>query len=225
MMSKDVEAKSSNAERQGSFVSFESKMKQAATMLKEVHHYYQQPLLVVADSWFGNDGLWSRLERGSQGCFHLLSRMRTNNTLYDFAPVLVEGEKRKAGRPRKYGDPLGSVNECAASWKDKASAYTVFLYGKKREVLAYSQTVMLKTIRCPVRVVWVYRQTRYVALMTTDLTLSIEQIIEYYDARWKIDIFQPYCLHKFQLIVFSLLFLHGNDKSTALAVPYIQATA
>lgn len=40
MMKKDIEAESSNAERQGSLVSFESKMKQAATMLKEVHAYY-----------------------------------------------------------------------------------------------------------------------------------------------------------------------------------------
>jgi SRSO17 transposase len=187
MMQKDIEAKSINAERKGKLISFETKMKQAATMLKEVHKYFQQPVLVVADSWFGNDGLWSRLERGSEGCFHLLSRMRTNITLYDFAPVPVEGEKRKAGRPRKYGDRLGSVDECAASWKEKAQAYTVFLYGKQREVLAYSQTVMLKTMRCPVRVVWVYRQTRYVALMTTDLTLSVKQIIEFYGARWKIE--------------------------------------
>ena len=46
---------------------------------------------------------------------------------------------------------------------------------------------MLKTMKCPVRVVFVYRKTRYVALMTTDLTLSVEQIIEYYGARWKIE--------------------------------------
>ncbi len=62
-----------------------------------------------------------------------------------------------------------------------------WLYGKQREVLAYAQTVMLKTMKCQVRVVWVYRKTRYVALMTTDLTLSVEQIIEYYGARWKIE--------------------------------------
>jgi hypothetical protein len=36
-------------------------------------------------------------------------------------------------------------------------------------------------------VVWVYRKTQWVALMTTDLALSIEQIIEYYSARWKIE--------------------------------------
>lgn len=63
----------------------------------------------------------------------------------------------------------------------------VFLYGKTREVQAYSQIVMLKTMKYPVRIVFVYRKTRYVALMTTDLTLSVEQIIEYYGARWKIE--------------------------------------
>ena len=187
MMQKDIEAKSINAIRTGKLLSFESKMKQAATMLKEVHRCFQLPVLIVADSWFGNDGLWSRLARGTDGCFHLLTRMRTNITLYDFAPVFVVDAKRKDGRPRKYGDRLGNVNDCTIRWKEKAQSYTVSLYGKKREVRAYSQVVMLKTMKCPVRIIWVYRQTRYVALMTTDLTLSIKQIIEYYGARWKIE--------------------------------------
>lgn len=185
MMQKDIEAESATAKRKGDILPFESKMEQAATMLKDVHDYFQQALLIVTDSWFGNNGLWSRLDRGAEGCFHLLSRMRTNITLYDAPPAPVE--YRKAGRPKKYGNRFGSVNDCAVLWKEKAQKYTVFLYGKKREVLAFSQTVMLKTMKCPVNVVWVYRQTRYVALMTTDLALSVEQIIEYYGARWKIE--------------------------------------
>jgi hypothetical protein len=185
MMQKDIEAEAATAKRQGEVLPFESKMEQAASMIKEVRNYFQQSVLIVADSWFGNDGLWSKLDRGSEGCFHLLSRMRTNNILYNFAPVSTG--KCKAGRPRKYGNRLGSVDECAVKWKEEAETYTVFLYGKKREVLAYPQTVMLKTMKCPVRVVWCYRKTRYVALMTTDLTLSVEQIIEYYGARWKIE--------------------------------------
>ena len=135
---------------------------------------------------FGNDGLWSRLGRGREGCFHLLSRFRTNIILYDFAPVVPEDE-RPQGRPKKYGDRLGSVDECAARYWDKAKSYTVFLYGKQREVQAFTQDVMLKTMKCPIRVVWVFKKTRYVALMTTDLTLSVEEIIEYYGARWKIE--------------------------------------
>ena len=46
---------------------------------------------------------------------------------------------------------------------------------------------MLKTLKRPVRVVWVFRQTRWIALFTTDLDLSVTQIIEYYGARWKIE--------------------------------------
>jgi hypothetical protein len=186
IMKKDIEKESINVKHKGEIVPFESKMEQAAAMLKEVQDYYQKPVLAVTDSWFGNNGLWTPLEKGADGKFHLLSRMRTNITLYDFAPVLADGVKRR-GRPRKYGDRHGSVDECAARWQARAKSYTVFLYGKKREVQAYSHVVILKTLKCPVRVVWVYRKTRYVALMTTDLSLSIEQIIEYYGARWKIE--------------------------------------
>ncbi len=185
MMQKDIDAESATAKQQGRVIPFENKMEQAATMIKGIWNYFQKPVLIVTDSWFGNNGLWSRLDRGGEGNFHLLSRMRTNITLYDFASVLTG--KRKAGRPPKYGDRLGSVDDCAAKLKENAQAYTIFLYGKTREVLAYSQAVMLKTTKCQVRVVWVYRKTRYVALMTTDMTLSVEQIIEYYGARWKIE--------------------------------------
>ncbi len=34
---------------------------------------------------------------------------------------------------------------------------------------------------------WVFRKTQWVALLTTDLDLSVSQIIEYYGARWKIE--------------------------------------
>ena len=187
MMEKDIEAKRINVTRKAKVVPFESKMTQAAKMLKSVFDYFQMPVLAVTDSWFGNDGLWSRLDRGQNGNFHLLSRLRTNITLYDLAPVVPKGEKRKPGCPRKYGARLGSVDQCATSHKVQAQSYSVFLYGKQREVQAFEQVVMLKTMKCPVRVVWVFRKTRYVALMTTDLTLSVEQIIEYYGARWKIE--------------------------------------
>ena len=162
-------------------------MDQAATMIKEVHDHYRKHVLVVTDSWFGNDGLWSRLDRGLIRRINLLSRLRTNTVLYDFPAIVPEGEKKPRGRRRKYGDRLGTVAELAAKYRDKAETYSVFLYGKQREVQSYTQDIMSKRLRCPVRVVWVFRQTRFVALMTTDMTLSVEQIIEFYGARWKIE--------------------------------------
>ena len=53
--------------------------------------------------------------------------------------------------------------------------------------MATTNVVMLKTLKCPVRVVWVFRKTQWIALFSTDLDLSIKQIIEYYGARWKIE--------------------------------------
>ncbi len=175
MMKKDIEAESATAKRKGKGLTFESKMVLAATMIRNIGNYFKRPVLVITNNWFGNDGLWYRLDRGKNGQFHLLSRMRTNSVLYNFVPVSTG--KRKAGRPRKYGLRLGSVSDFAPYWKQHNRSFMVFLYKKTREVQAYSQIVMLKTMKCPVRVIFVYRKTGYVALMTTDLTLSVEQII------------------------------------------------
>ena len=74
----------------------------------------------------------------------------------------------------------------AVEVRQKAKTYTVNLYGKHRDVCAYGAVVMLKTLKCPVRVVWVFRNTQWVAMFTTELALSVTQIIGYYGARWKI---------------------------------------
>jgi hypothetical protein len=187
LMKKDIEAGHVNVRRNGAAVAFETKMDQAATMLKAVFAYFRQPVLVVADSWFGNNGLWSRLARGRGGDFHLLSRLRTNLTLYALPCASVPGAAPKRGRPRKYGARLGSVAQCASTRRALAETYRVLLYGKQRDVLGCAQVVMLKTMKCPVRVVWVFRKSRYIALVTTDLSLSVEQIVEFYGARWKIE--------------------------------------
>jgi hypothetical protein len=101
--------------------------------------------------------------------------------------ALPESMAGQAGRPRKYGERLGSAAQRAQAMRGQAQTYTLHVYGALREVVAADRVVMLKTLRCPVRVVWVYRKTQWVALMTTDLNLRIEPIIEYYSARWKIE--------------------------------------
>jgi len=194
MMQKDIEGskelnhkKTPNTLFRDKRVTFETKMKQAATMLEKIYEHFQKPVLAVADSWFGNNGLWSLLEQVKGGEFDLLSRLRSNAVLHDLLSVPVAGAKRGRGRPRKYGERLGNVEECATTLRGLSSCHSVYLYGKQRKVEAYSLLVMIKTLRRKVRVVWVWRKTQYVALFTTDLSLSVEQIIEYYGARWKIE--------------------------------------
>jgi DDE superfamily endonuclease len=182
---KTIRAQKDTAKIKGKVVPFQTKLAQAAQMLIGVADYFStSPLLAVTDSWFGNKSLWKPVRLALGERFHLLSRLRRNNVLYDQPGERKQGQR---GKPRKYGRRLGSATEMARTVQQWATNYSVHLYGKQREVLAYDRIVMLKTLKCPVRVVWVFRKTQWVALFTTDLELSVTQMIEYYGARWKIE--------------------------------------
>ena len=150
MMEKDIKAGKATVCNAGKVLPFESKMMQAAKMIRDVFDHYKIRALVVTDSWFGNDGLWKRLARGQSGDFHFLSRLRSNNTLYDLPSKPTH---KRRGAPRKYGERLGSTEQCAAAYRELAEPVQVHLYGKQREVLAYDRVVTLKTLKCQVRVV------------------------------------------------------------------------
>ncbi len=182
---KAIQAKTINVKKGGKVTPFQTKMVQAAAMIIEIaSHFAGVPVLVVTDSWFGNNGLFKPVRQALGLQFHLLSRLRVTSMLYGLPP---ERRPKQRGANRKYGQKLGSAADLAAQFRNLATCYKVLLYGKSREVLAYDQVFMLKTLRCPVRVVWVYRKTRWVALFTTDLRLSVEQIVSFYGARWKIE--------------------------------------
>ena len=175
-----------NAIKSGKVVKFKTKMEQSAQMILRIaNHFSNQPVLVIADSWFGNNGLYKLINGVTDNTIFLLSRLRTNTNLY----ALPKAKDNKArGRKLKYGYLLGNASELAAQFYSRAKTVTIDnLYGKRRDVLAYDKVFILKTLKCPIRVVWVYRKTRWIALFTTDLNLSIEQIISFYSARWKIE--------------------------------------
>jgi len=123
-MKKDIEAQSVTTEKSGATVPFQSKMTQAAQMLCSVAaHFPQLPVLVVTDSWFGNDGLLRPLNK-SAFQFDILSRLRSNITLYDLPP---QRRSHQRGRSRKYGAKLGAVSELAACHLKQAQTVSVFI--------------------------------------------------------------------------------------------------
>jgi hypothetical protein len=169
----------------GPKIEFETKLAQAVDMITDIAEAFSPTrITTIADSWFGNNGLFKPLRDKLGQRFHIISRLRSNNNVFQLPGTRV---KKGPGRPRKYGKKLGDASSLAARFMHLASEYTVNLYGRARTVVAYEQVVMLKTLKCAVKVVWVYRKTQWVALFSTDLTLSVEQIIEYYGARWKIE--------------------------------------
>ena len=175
---KAIEAKLDNMKVSGKEPLFQTKLDQAAEMLVQLaHHFDGVRMTAICDSWFGNNGLFKPLRKHLGDLVHLLSRLRSNTVLYSLP---LNGTSKKRGRPRKYGTRLGSCTEMAVRFISHASTHRVFLYGKYRDVNAFSKTVMLKTLKCPVRVVWVFRKTQWIALFSTDMDLSVEQIIEYW---------------------------------------------
>lgn len=185
LLKKAVDEQKANVKKDGKVVSFQTKLAQAADMIIDIaSHFIGTPVLVVTDSWFGNNGLFKPARNSLGMQFQLLSRLRSNSVLYGLPP---EGKPNQRGRPRKYGRKFGTAAKVAARLRRFATTYSIFLYGKQRDVIAYDRIYMLKTLKCTVRVVWVYRKNSYLALFTTDLRLSVEQIISLYGARWKIE--------------------------------------
>ena len=169
----------------GPKVVFETKLAQAVEMITDIAEAFGQTRIVtITDSWFGNNGLFKPLHNRLGSRFHMVSRLRSNNNVFQLPGRHL---KKAPGRPRKYGKKLGDAASLAGRFKPLASEYSVNLYGRIRTVVAYDRVVMLKTLKCAARVVWVYRKTQWVALFSTDLTLSVQQVIEYYGARWKIE--------------------------------------
>ena len=142
------------------------------------------PIVIVTDSWFGNDGLFKPLRKTVGQHCHIISRLRVNANLFGLPG---KPSQRQRGRPKKYGLKQGCATTLAEQFINLATTYSVNLYGQHRDVQAYDKILMLKTLKCSIRVVWVYRKSSWIALFTTDLELSVEQIIEYYGARWKIE--------------------------------------
>lgn len=129
-------------------------------------------VLAIMNSWFGNNGLFKPLHKSLGSHFDIISR-----------PLSEKGSRAS----QKIWQKIGTASSLAARFRPLAREYSVDLYGRIRSVVAYERVVTLKTLKCAVKVVWVYRKTQWVALFSTDLTLSVEQIIEYYGARWKIE--------------------------------------
>jgi len=140
----------------GKAVPFQSKFEQAVEMLSDIAEAFRDiPLLIVTDSWFGNDGLFKPMRKTVGAHCHLLSRLRVNASLFDSPP---KRRKAQRGRAKKYGRKLGCAATLAKRFKRRATTHSVNLYGKQRDVLAVDKIVMLKTLKCAVRVVWVYRR-------------------------------------------------------------------
>ena len=157
----------------------------AARLLRFVSRFFEMPMLVVCDSWFGNRSLLHELRRTLGAPVHMLSRLRISCVLYQI-PEKKQNPGR--GRPRKYGERLPDVKSLAAKMCNRARTEKVFLYGRERDCTFSELVCMSKAWKCQVKIVFVYRANGTAfPLIASDTELTAAQMIEYYAARWKIE--------------------------------------
>jgi SRSO17 transposase len=140
---------------------------------------------VVGDAAYATEA-WRRLPANVT----ITSRLRSNAAL--FAPAPPPTGKR--GRPAKWGERLGSLQQIAADPATRWVAHTVRRYGRE-------ETLMLAQLDClwgplgpdtPARVILVQDTSKssgyQLALITTDLNASAAEIVERYANRWPIEV-------------------------------------
>lgn len=97
-----------------------------------------------------------------------------------------ENDKGKAGRPRKYGEKVKLYD----LFKDKSVSFTsakMILYGKVKDVQYLCRDLIWKPAERKIRFVLVKMGNSGIVLMSSDRTLTSQEIITLYASRFKIE--------------------------------------
>jgi hypothetical protein len=136
----------------------------------------EQALRVVVDAYFANTSFINPLiEKG----IHVVTRWQKNGVGWD-DPGAYSGK----GRPRKYGKKW----KLADLLKSFSQEIKVDIYGKSVYATVAVRDMWLRNIPQKVRVVVVKTAGVPIIFISTDMTLTAEQIIEIYSSRFSIEI-------------------------------------
>jgi hypothetical protein len=132
---------------------------------------------VVADAYYSKQAFIQPL---IESCIHVISKLRKDAVGWE-----VSVPKSQRGRPRKYGK----------KWKladliklPEVKDIKVNIYGKNQIVSAIYKDLILRGIEKVVRIVVIEGINNPIILISTDLNLSMKNIIEIYSARFSIEI-------------------------------------
>lgn len=143
----------------------------------------------VSDAYYANGKMIKPLLRRRQ---HLISRAKSNAVAYETPP---KKKKKAPGRPKKYGNKikLSKLFDRQQDWESMKSP----IYGESNVVIACKTVDLLwKPSGTLVRFVLVVHPTRgKCILMTTDISLTAQQVIEIYGLRFKIEVAFKQAIH------------------------------
>lgn len=153
------------------------KLKLAAKAMREFPWPPGLRRLVVADAYF------AKAEVANQD-FDLLSRLTGGNIFFELPPPPPKTKKR--GRPRKYGRKWN-----LKTWTAQATftPATVTRYGKIEKVRIAVVEGLRKGWKKKVKILAILEENGHLTfLVTTDLTLTPEEMVELYAARFQIEL-------------------------------------
>ena len=114
---------------------------------------------------------------------HVCSRLRRDCVFYDLPPARVPGQK---GASRQYGD-----KHTGQEWSAQAQDWqtlTLCLYGRAKTLRLKSRIVLLRRFKVQARLVAVqWKPDKTVFLFCTDTSMSAEQVVQAYCARFAIE--------------------------------------
>lgn len=143
---------------------------------------------LLADAYYANGKMIGGL--AARSC-NLVTRVRKSTVAYERAPT---PKLRKRGRPKKYGRSVKLQNLFG---KAKFESTLSPVYGERNVEIQYATRDLLwKPAKAMVRFVLVHHPVRgCIILLSTDLTLSAEEIILLYSLRFKIELTFKQAVH------------------------------
>lgn len=149
-------------------------------ILSSLKNTGEEKIRCLVDSWYMKAPfILPLIKRG----VHVIGQVRHDTALFNKPPA---ASKRKRGAPKKYGQKLTT----ARVKKLQARKVKLNIYGKLQEVSYRSTECVARFLRgLPVIAVWVKLPDKkdWVLILSTDLSLTPEQIIKLYARRWKIE--------------------------------------
>lgn len=157
----------------------------ATTLIRGVYQLFSGiKVRVLVDSWYMRRRFIDSMLRRE---FEVIGQVRIDTRLYDIPPPRTKGQR---GRPRKYGDKYTPKRIAHL----KRTETQLRLYGKDQSVRYRSKILKARFLGGRlVQVVWCELKNnkgqwkRACLLLSTDTTLTPEQVIEIYAERWSIE--------------------------------------
>ncbi len=166
-------------------VSNTGKLIAANTLIRGVYRLFEgKKVRVLVDCWFMRRRFIDSME---QRKFDVIGQARIDTRLYDEPPAKKKGQR---GRPRKYGDKYTPKRIAHL----KRTEATLKLYGKDQVVRLRSKVLKVRFLDGRlVRAVWCEFKSdkgewkSASLVLSTDITLTPEQVISSYGLRWSIE--------------------------------------